>query len=204
MRHRLVLAACLVAVSSACSDSDDSDAPADDATGGEGDMVTEGDGSDVGVDETPADADVLLEASVARWTDASLEIDYALVNTGELELIVFDVGTATTTAIDDEGGVTLFQAKRDTGETDFAETPTIGGRNLSPGQRLEGSAERRLPIGIDFVAPLVSGLTPDTVELCIGYGNADDLIPLTRADGTYALNTDLELQSLVCTTLERP
>lgn len=204
MGHRLILVACLVAAASACSDSDDSDVPADDARAGEGGMVTESDGSDVGVDATPADGEVRLEASVARWTDTSLEIDYTLVNTGARELIAFDVGTATTTAIDDEGGITLFQAKRDTGETDFAETPTIGGRNLSPGQRLEGSAERRLPIGIDFVAPLVSGLTPDTVEFCIGYGDTDDLIPTTRADGTYTLNTDLELQSLVCTTLERP
>ena len=209
MNVRSLLASCLLVALTGCGDSDDTPG-GDDASGTDGAMGGEtGDVTMGGTDDDPeADGqamdDVSLVVNASTWTDTFLQIGYTLSNDGPLELIVFDVGDSTTTGIDEEGTVTLFLAKRDTGETDFAETPTIGGRNLSPGQTLEGTASRTLPIRIDFVAPSVSGLEPDSVELCIGYGRADDIIPTTRMDGTYTLDTDLELQELVCTTVERP
>ena len=145
---------------------------------------------------------VTLDATVRSWSDTLVFIDYTITNTGPLELIVFDVGSVTTTGLDDDGLVTLFQAKRDTGSTGYDSQPTIAGRNLSPEQTMEGSASRQLPISIDYIGQLDRG-NPETIKFCIGFGTADDIIPTTLTDGTYTLNKDLDLQSFTCTILER-
>lgn len=146
---------------------------------------------------------VTIDANVRLWTDSNLTIDYTLTNSGPLELIVFDVGHNASTDLDENGQVRVLKAKRNTGDTDFDQPPTIAGRNLSPDQTINGSTIRMMPINIDYAASLVSGLTPDTITFCVGYGNADDIIPLTLPDGTYSLNEDLDLQTLVCTILNK-
>lgn len=144
---------------------------------------------------------VMLTATLRSW-DSRVLIDYTITNNGPLELIVFDVGFVTTTGVDDDGLVTLYQAKRDTGTTDFESAPTIAGRNLSPDQTLTGSADHLVPISIDFGEPSES-VNPDKVRFCVGYGSADDIIPTTNTDGTFSLNEGLELQSLTCSIVER-
>ena len=99
--------------------------------------------------------------------------------------------------------VTLFKAKRDTGTTGFESQPTIAGRNISPEQALSGTGSREVPIEIDYPFRPEVNPQPDVINFCIGYGNADDIIPTTLVDGTYPLNRDLELQLLVCSRLER-
>lgn len=194
----LILVASLALV--ACSDSDDLS-----QTGSENDTMTDTTtaGDSMSGDGSAATGDVAIEANIRVWTESNITIDYTLTNNGSLELIVFDVGFNTTSALGENEQVQLLKAKRDTGDTDFEQPPTIAGRNFSPEQTISGSANRQLPISIDFTAPLVSGLTPDSIEFCIGYGNADDIIPTTRVDGTFPLNADLEFQTLVCTVLER-
>lgn len=158
---------------------------------------------DVMNEQSETNTIVTMNATARRWSESNLIIDYSITNTGTLELIVFDVGFTTTTGLDENGVVTLFQAKRDTGTTDFESAPTIAGRNLSPDQTLNGSADHRIPISIDYIAQL-ENVDPDTIKFCIGYGTADDLIPATLTDGTYSFNEDLDLQSLTCMILQRP
>ncbi len=193
MLCRIILLLVCVTVS-ACSDSGD-DTPMNTDNTAMTDPTSTG---------NSAAGSVAIDASVRLWTDSNLTIDYTLTNNGSFELIVFDVGFTVSTELGENEQVRLLKAKLDTGNTLFEQAPTIAGRNLSPEQTINGSANQRIPISIDYSAPLVSGLTPDAIEFCVGYGNADDIIPTTRPDGTYSLNEDLQLQTLICATLIKP
>lgn len=163
-----------------------------------------------GIETANTSSMVTLEATVREPSElggtigeSDVRIDYTVTNISSLELIIFDVGTMTTTGIDEDGRITLFQAKRDTGATAFESRPTIAGRNISPNQTLNGSANRNLPIRIDFVGSLEE-FDPESIRLCLGFGNADDIIPTTLSDGTFTLNQNLDLQSLTCTDVSLP
>jgi len=168
-------------------------------------MNTENDGiSDTTPEDNSVAGSVAIDAVVTRWTDAELSISYTLTNNGAFELIVFDVGFSFSTDLVENEQVRLSKAKHDTKGAAYESAPTIEGRNLSPGQTISGSGTERIPINIDFITrPQDGGLTPERVELCIGYGNADDIIPTMTPAGTYSLNQDLELQELVCTMLTK-
>lgn len=118
-------------------------------------------------------------------------------------IIVFDVDEQLVSHFENDG-VLLLKGKLSTPNIDFAVQPTIGGRNLSPGQSITGSGSSSLPLEFLFTTPAVDPISPESVEFCIGYGNADMVIPTTRPDGLFTFNTDLDLQTLSCVMLERP
>ena len=151
--------------------------------------------------ETPDTSSMITldaRARAAFGDDDDLSINYTVTNVSSQELIIFDAVSRATVGMGDDGVIILFKAKRDTGFTNFESRPTIAGRNLSPDQTLRGLARERFPTGIDFDDSSESIDLPDTVRLCLGFGNADDIIPTTLVDGTFPLNQDLDLQSLTC------
>ena len=150
--------------------------------------------------ETPNDTSstITLDASARAPFSDDLTINYTVTNVSSQELIIFDAVSRATVGMGDDGVIILFKAKRDTGFTDFESRPTIAGRNLSPDQTLTGLASQGFPTGIDFDTSSESLDLPDTVRLCLGFGNADDIIPTTLVDGTFSLNQDLDLQELTC------
>jgi len=147
--------------------------------------------------------EVTLGATVLIGARSTLTIDYRITNKGSDELISFDASDGATAEVESDGSVTIYKAKRDTGATDFDEQPTIAGRNLSPGQMLQGTVVLDTPIPVYYPEPSES-VNPNTFNFCVGYGKADDLIPQTLVDGTYTFNTDLDLQSLTCTQISKP
>ena len=188
-KHRLLCTSFIFLFLAACSSSSD-------------DTMAEND-DNLMIDTPEMSAELSVDARIRSWTDTEVLIDYEITNTGTLELIVFDVEPEASTGIDDDGTVTLFKAKRDTGTTGFESPPTIAGRNISPEQILSGTGSREVPIEIDYPFRQEVNPQPEAINFCIGYGTADDIIPTTLVDGTYSLNRDLELQSLICSPLER-
>lgn len=146
---------------------------------------------------------VKLGANVRVGTRSSITIDYRITNVSTDELISFDGERWATAEIDSDGMVTVYKAKRDTGSALFESLPTIAGQNLSPGQTLEGTATISRPMGINYPEPAPS-VDPRTFNFCVGYGKADDFIPLTLVDGTYGFNSELHLQSLTCQVISTP
>ena len=150
---------------------------------------------------------VMLESRVRLWTDESqrITIDYELHNNSDAEIIV--LGSTHTLQIDRkaDGTVRVLKGKQDTHNANFESPPTIRGQSLMPADSLTGSGSRLLPLRIDYPTDFDSTVDPslDSVEFCIGYAIADELLPTRRDDGLYSLNEDLELQKFSCMNLQK-
>ena len=145
---------------------------------------------------------VELTATVMQWTEDRIDVQYTLQNNSALELIVFDVDDQLISDVVNDVP-RIFKGKIETPNIDFVSQPLIEGRNLSPEQSVTGVGTIDLPLQFEFITPALEPASPSTVEFCIGHGNADDVLPLTRPDGSYTLNTNVELQTLACVSLTR-
>lgn len=173
-----------------------------------------GSGSGTSFDEmtmTSAD-DVLLNAiqvDVVRWTDA-IEVSFVFTNTTDSDVIVFDVNLSrqnrfSSTLLDD-GTVRLFLGRRELVGVVAVTAPLVEGRLVMPGGTVQGLGFREFPISIARAEeePFVSFTSPTSVDLCVGFSKATDVLETMVGNGSYEQEGGLDVQRFACQTITDP